>query len=177
MKLAGAVVLILIAGSYHLSAESCGEVQPTLRDYRIQEMGESYVNGNGLFPMISDSEACEKIRYDLRVHHCRHKDAKEAADSWHRRDIIKTENGIPVIVKQAMNRRVVGGQAAKDRSIARARELYAKTLAETKEVQAAMTKAKAEYLEAHRLLAANSCGRGIFADGSDPFIDKRGSQK
>ena len=170
------LILVAVAGSSHLSAKSCGEVQPTLRDYQIQELGESYVTGNGLIAPPSDSETCEKIRYDLRVHHCRHKASKGIFNGRRRSQVLQTEQGVPFFVKKAMEMkasRIAGGQAAKDRLIAAARKEYGQSLAEMKAAQIEMRKFKAAYLEAHSRLVANSCDRGIFAEGRDPFVDGR----
>ena len=44
------------------------ELQDTLQGYYVQEYGQSYLDRGGWVPKPSDSDACEKIRYDLRVY-------------------------------------------------------------------------------------------------------------
>ena len=178
MRHIGVVLLaaISIAGSQRLAAQKCGELQPTLRDYWIQAYGESYVNGNGLIPEPSDSEACENIRYDLKTHYACWSDARKLSKpSGYRQILQRSDTGMPRIVQQAIKYRDRGTdadiRAERERAVRDARKLYSDTLAKKKRGEAGMAQAKVAYLAVYSRLAENDCDRGIFV-GRDPIIDK-----
>ena len=69
-----ALVALAAAGtaeSQDLDLSRCREIQPTLHDYYVEQYSQSYLDGNILLSPIEDSEANEKLRRDMSVHHCR----------------------------------------------------------------------------------------------------------
>ena len=168
------LTLTLLLVSQIAFAQCHKELQPTLRAYQIQQYGESYVNGPGMISAPIDSEICEKIRYELRVYHCRWAESEDIATSDGLVRNLKTDAlGVPLTVKRAQARRanqVVGGEAAKQRSIKGARRYYQADLRRMNTAKAAMSHAKDAYLSVVDGLEKNSCKRGIFAAGKDPFV-------
>ena len=169
-------VLMLLVPVPFAAAQSCPELQPTLRDYHIQKFGESYVNGNGIIPESRDGEMCEKTRYDLRTYFCRWRNAKGTVNNHHLRRLTKTDaSGVPIIVKQAQAsnpRQIVGGEAGKQRSIDGAWENYKGFRSEFLTAEKDMRQAESGYRKAAANLTKDGCTNGIFSKGRDPILKR-----
>ena len=176
------VVLVALAAAgtaeaQELDLSRCGEIQPTLYDYYVQDYGQSYVDGPGLIPEPEDSEANEKVRYELRVHHCRWLAGKAEAENRNRLRLIRGDDrydpplGVPEIVRQAMDQRAsqVGGEAAKQRNIDAAWETYEQSWDRIEAGREIMERAEAAY---HALVPTLDDARGIFSPGNDPILDR-----
>ena len=175
MRIRAFVVLLLLVPAIHYAASACGKLQPTLRDYYIQEYGEDYLKGIVSVPTPEEGATCEKIRYDLRYWHCAWKSANLSRSQEARlKSHTKTNAlGIPLYVQQAQSIKAskVGGEAAKRRKIERAWANHRMWVRQLAESEAGTTTAKAGYLAVHSKFKASGCKVGIFGRyGTDPIL-------
>ena len=162
------VLSLLVLPAVVLAQDGCGKLQPDYQSYMAKKYGDS---PNSLLPTIRDSEACEKIRLDMRIYHCRYNMAETAAGL--RRNLKKDSLGTPMSVVRAKSYRAdqVGGEEAKQRNIERAWESYRRDSAKMQSLRLKRSEAKAGYLAAHQAWTGNQCTDAIFPEGQDPFVD------
>ena len=137
-----------------LSAQDCPELKPTLRQYYIQQWGQRYVDSGGGIPEPSDSNACEKLRYDARVYICRHRQNDPSSSVLN-----LDKSGMPAIVVQAQRAKAhrVGGPEAKRRNIQRAWGHYRKAKLRSTRQRARQIAARAGYQATVQKLKVAGC--------------------
>lgn len=162
MRIRAFGVLLLLVPALPYAASACGKLQPTLRDYYIQEHGDSYVKGLITLPSPEEGAKCEKARYDMRYWRCMYRDAQSSRPP---RRTLETKGGVPIAVWRAQNtnpKKIAGGEAAKQRSIQRAWKYYREDAAREAEALPRVAAAKAGYLAARAKSKASGCKVGLY---------------
>ena len=154
------VVLLCLFPAIPSASAECWKLQPTLEAYRVQEHGQNYVNGNVLLNEPADSNACEKIRYDLTVWNCRIATAKNILKPWDKSALANVNAlGVPNTVArmQKVKASQVGGESAKQRTIRRAWSDLRRAQRRLAQSKAAVATATARYVPLVTKLKANGC--------------------
>ncbi len=171
------------------AAEQCGEIHPTLRDYRrfVDSSSEESFRAQ-VFTSPRDGEACEKTRRDLRVYYCRY---NVAWQSRPRAVFLGTDaSGTPLSVRRAQDiarepiRRIeesgllvvtperrARAEAEEQREVAEAMRRYQNDLAWENVALSVMATVESDYRQAFSLLTENECTHSNRAEGNDPIID------
>ncbi len=172
MRLVTTVLLGLVLNT--LAISECKKLQPTLHGYRVQQYGESYVQGRIVLPSIPDGEVCEKLRQDLRVFSCRYSSAQGVTGNHHVRRLTRVgPTGIPELVEKAQRMRAnqIGGEKSKQRQIQGAWKLFREQQAKREKALLAMAAAKPLYIATFSKLKSGKCR--IFGSVIEELVSKQ----
>ena len=168
------VLALLILFTVPSYAQKCGEIYPTLHDYRIAKDGASYLKGRLVYGTIRDGDECEIIRLNMSTWRCRWAKGKKIVSSRHYKRLTKTNiAGLPDLVAQAQKRRAnqVGGEGvAKQRSIRAAWDLYREKKTAMEMARQKMLAAEVPYRKLVTKLKRKGCRNPTY--GIDPILGK-----
>ena len=166
-------------------AEKCGEIYPTLRDYRRANLGRE-IQPFDVFLSPRDGEACEVTRRDMSVYRCRYNVAWGARP---REILLRTDaSGTPLSVRRIQDTPASAWQVAdfdarprpgvleelqrlreaeKQRAIAEARQDYQRDLERENVALSMVANVESDYRQAFSMYTENKCDAGFL-----PEIDR-----